>query len=187
MNARLHQAQMLVARLSPREQRLVAIFGGLLGVVLIWSLVISPFLGGRAAMQREITGLRSELGELEGLARQIRQLQSDAPSGRKGGATARATADFSLLSFVEKAAAASLRPESIASMSPGRRALDGGRQETTVELKLSSATLGELVALLRAIETEASPVYVKQFSVRKRYDDASRFDVTLVTAATLPA
>jgi type II secretory pathway component PulM len=184
MNARIHQAQLLVARLSPREQRLVAIFGSLLGAVALWSLVLSPFLGGRESMHREIDGLRHELADLDGLARQIRQLQSDAP---KGGASVKPTADFSVLAFVEKAAGASLRPESIASMSPARRTLDAGRIESTVELKLSSVTLAEVVALLRAVEGEKSPVYIKQFSVKKRYDDASRFDVTLVTAATLPA
>jgi type II secretory pathway component PulM len=182
MNALLHQMQVLLARLSPREQRLVASFGGLLAVVLAWSLVVSPFLGGRARVRQEIDGLRGELSEIASLARQIQQSNAETP---KGGAPTRPAADFSVLAFVEKAAGASLRPESIASMSPARRPLDGGRQESTVELKLSGVSLGEIVALLRAVEGERSPVYVKQFSVKKRYDDASRFDVTLVTAATL--
>ncbi len=183
MNVAIHQVQVLVARLSPREQRLVAVFGGLLGVVFAWTLVVSPFLGGRERMRHEIDGMRSELSDLEDLSRQIRQTEAEMP---KGEAAAKPSADFSLLAFVEKAAGASLRPESISSMSPSRRALDGGRQESTVELKLSAISLGEIVALLHAIEGERSPVYVKQFSVKKRYDDASRFDVTLVTAATLP-
>lgn len=184
MNAGMHQAQVFLARLSPREQRLVAIFAALLAAAMAWSFVLSPFLGGRERVRQEIDGLRGELSELEGLAREIRQLQADAP---KGGGPVKAAADFSLLAFVEKAAGASLRPESIASMSPARRALDGGRQENTVELKLSSVSLGEVVALLRGIEGERSPVYIKQFAVRKRYDDSSRFDVTLVTATTAPA
>ena len=184
MNARLHQVQVLIARLSPREQRLVAIFAGLIGTVLAWSLVISPFLGGRDNMRRDIDGLRGELSELEGLATQIRLTETDAP---KDGTSVKPAANFSVLAFVEKAAGASLRPESIGSMAPSRRALDAGRQESTVELKLSGATLGEVVALLRAIEGERSPVYIKQFFVKKRYDDPSRFDVTLVAAATLPA
>lgn len=184
MNARLHQAQVLIARLSPREQRLVAIFAGLLGTVLAWSLVLSPFLNGRDEMRREIDGLRGELSELGGIAAQIRVTEADAP---KDGAGLKPAADFSLLSFVEKAAGASLRPESIGSMTPSRRALDAGRQESSVELKASGVTLGEVVALLRAIEGERSPVYIKQFFVKKRYDDPSRFDVTLLAAATLPA
>ena len=183
MNAAIHQLQLLLARLSPREQRLVALFGGLLAIVLAWTLVVSPFLGGRDRIRREIDVLRGELTEIDGLAEQIRQSAADAP---KGGAPVKPPADFSVLAFVEKAAGASLRPESIASMTPARRPLDGGRQESTVEMKLSAVTLGEAVALLHAIEGERSPVYVKQFSVKKRYDDASRFDVNLVAAATLP-
>jgi len=180
MNARLHQAELLLARLSPREQRLVAVFGGLLAIALFWSLVLSPFLGGREKVHHDIDGLRTELADLDRLARQIHDLQADQP---KGGAPTKAAPDFSLLGFVEKATGASLRPESVASMVPAKRAIEGGRQESTVDLKLSSVTLGEVVALLHAIEGEASPVYVKQFSVKKRYDDASRFDVSLVTAA----
>lgn len=183
MNTGLHQVQVMIARLSPREQKLVAVFGGLLAVTFVWSAVISPFLGGRDTMRREIATLRSELGELDMLAKQVKQLQADRPAGAS---PVKATADFSLLGFIEKAAGAALRPESIASMTPARRALDGGRQESTVELKLNAVSLGELVALLRAVEGEASPVRVKQFSVKRRYDDSSRFDVTLVTAATLP-
>lgn len=184
MNVALHQVQVMLARLSPREQRLVAIFGGLLAITLAWSLVVAPFLGGRESIRKEIDGLKSELTSLDALARQIRSTEAAAPKKREAVA---ATADFSVLGFVEKAAGASLRPESIGSMTPTRRPLDGGRNESTVELKVSGATLGEVVALLRAIEGEASPVYVKQFSVKKRYDDASRFDVTLIAAATLPS
>lgn len=183
MNAVVHQLQLLLARLSPREQRLVAVFAGLAAVVMAWSLVVSPFLGGRERMRHEIDGLHAELSDLEGLAQQIHQVEADAP---KGSAPAKPPADFSVLAFVQKAAGASLRPESIASMTPSRRPLDGGRQESTVELKLSGVTLGEAVALLQAIEAESSPVYVKQFSVKKRYDDASRFDLDLLAAATLP-
>lgn len=178
-----HQLQMLLARLSPREQRLVGVFGALIAILFVWSFVITPFLDGRESLRKEIATLRGELGQLDSLAKQIRSAEADAP---KGGSGVKATADFSVLGFVEKAAGASLRPESISSMSPSRRALDGGRQESTVELKLSAVSLGEVVALLQAVEGERSPVYVRQFSVKKRYDDASRFDVTLVAGATLP-
>jgi type II secretory pathway component PulM len=179
-----HQAQLLLARLSPREQRLVAIFGSLLAVVMAWSFVVSPFLGGRDSVRRDIATLRGELGDLETLARQIHASETDMP---KTGAPAAAAADFSVLAFVQKATGATLRAESVASMSPARRALDPGHQESSVELKLSSVTLGEIVALLRAIEGEQSPVYVKQFSVKKRYDDASHFDASLTAAAVLPS
>ncbi len=184
MKQLLRQLQHILVRLSPREQRLIAVLGALFAVVLVWSLALGPFLDGRSGMQREIDSLAGELADLDSLARRIQEVARDAPKGaaKKAGAGA----DFSLLGFVEKAAAATLRPESIASMSPSRRPLDGGRQEASVELKLSAVALDEVVALLRAVEGDESPVYVRQFSIKKRYDDPSQFDITLVTAASLP-
>ena len=184
MNQLLRQLQHLVARLSPREQRLIAVFGSLVVVALAWSLILAPILDGRDGMRREIDGLAGELAELDSLAHRIREVARDAPKGASKKVVAEA--DFSLLGFVEKAAAATLRPESIASMSPSRRPLEGGRQENSVELKLSAVALDEVVALLRAVEGEKSPVYVRQFTIKKRYDDPSQFDLTLVTAASLP-
>ncbi|HYC57562.1 MAG TPA: type II secretion system protein GspM [Candidatus Binatia bacterium] len=179
MRQLLHSLGLMVSRLSPREQRLLAIFGGLLAVVALWSFVIAPVLGGRERIAGEIATLSEDLADLEKLARQIRSAQAGASD--KPRAT-ESEAGFSLLAFVDKAARASLRSESIAAMSPGQRALDQGRQESTVELRLSSVTLPEVVELLRSIESEEGAVYVKQFQVKKRYDDPSRFDASLVTA-----
>lgn len=182
MNALLQQIRTALARLSPREQRLVAVFGVLLAGAFAWSAVLAPFLDGRERVRRELDALRAELPELDALAQKIRRSEKEAPGD---GAPAATPADFSVLAFVEKAAGSSIRPESIASMSPSQRPLDGGRRESTVEMKLAGVALGEVIALLRAIEDEASPVYVRQFTVKKRYDDPSRFDVSLVAAATL--
>ncbi|HYB97973.1 MAG TPA: type II secretion system protein GspM [Candidatus Limnocylindrales bacterium] len=175
----LHQIELALSRLSPREQRLVAIFGGLLAVVVVWSFLLAPVLAGRQQLAEEIVTLSEDLADLEKLSRQIRAAQAG------GAAKARPTesdAGFSLLAFVDKAARASLRAESIAAMSPGQRALDQGRQESMVELRLSAVTLPEIVELLRSIEDDDSAVYVKQFHMKKRYEDPSQFDVTLVTA-----
>ena len=91
MNAAVHQVQVLLARLSPREQRLVALFGSLLACVLAWSLLLSPLLSGPDRIRHEIDGLRGEVGELESLARQLRQVEVDLP---KGGAAPKIAADF---------------------------------------------------------------------------------------------
>ncbi|MBI5504895.1 MAG: type II secretion system protein M [Deltaproteobacteria bacterium] len=174
------QAAALLARLSPREQRLVSVFTALLALTLLWTGLVSPLLAGRGRIAAEIKGLENDLAALGDLGRKIH-----AAEGNLAGADRSADAEkgFSLLAFVDKAATASLRRESVASMSPGRRPLDGGREESTVELKLSAVTLPEIVALLRDVEGGKSPVYVKHLSIKKRYEDASQFDVTLVTAA----
>ncbi len=174
------QAAALLARLSPREQRLVSIFTVLLMIALLWSGLVSPLLAGRGRISAEIAGLNGDLAALGDLGKKIHTAEGNLAGAAK---TAEGDKGFSLLAFVDKAATASLRRESVASMSPGHRQLDGGREESTVELKLSSVTLPEVVALLRDVESGKAPVYVKQLSIKKRYEDASQFDVTLITAA----
>ena len=183
MKELMHQARVLLARLNPREQRLVAVFGVLLAAVLGWNAVLGPFLGGRETLAHQIDGLKAELASLESLARQIRERQATAAQGASAAAPG---ADFSLLGFVEKAAGEALRAESIASMTPARRPLEAGRVESTVEVKLTAVSYGEAVAFLQALEEGASPVFVKQFALKKRYDDASHFDLGLVAAVNLP-
>lgn len=180
MRRLLEQIAALLARLSPREQRLVSIFTLLLAATLLWMGVISPVLDGRRRMAAEIEGLRGDLAALADLGKKIHAAEGNLAGAAKGGD---AEKGFSLLAFVDKAATSSLRRESVASMSPARRPLEGGREETTVELKLSAVTLPEIVALLRDVEGGKAPVYVKHLSIKKRYEDASQFDVTLVTAA----
>jgi len=176
----LDQAAALLTRLSPREQRLVSVFTVLLALVLLWTGVVSPVLGGRGRIAAEIEGLSGDLAALGDLAKKIQAAETNSGAAAR---TGDADKTFSLLAFVDKAATASLRRESVASMSPGKRALEGGREESTVDLKLSAVTLPEIVAMLREVETGKGPVYVKHLSIKKRYEDASQFDVTLVTAA----
>ena len=61
--------------------------------------------------------------------------------------------------------------------------LIGGLEESSVELRLTSVGLPEIVALLEQIEATTEPVYVKRVELKRRYDDRARFDATIVTAA----
>ncbi len=181
MNEQFRRLSAVLARLSPREQRLVGIFAAWFAAVLCYNLIIEPLAGGRRRLESEITSLRRDIGTMATLASRI----SVAESG-KAGRTAKRSAlskDFSLFSFVDKVTAASLRPESVASMNPSRRELDDGSVESIVELKLSQVSLAEVVAMLRGMQEAAQPVFVKRFDMKKRYDDRNRFDIVVVTAA----
>ena len=179
MSQLLRQLRALAARLNPREQKLVATFGLLLLGTLLYLGVIGPVVSGRARLERSIANLRSDLQVMEGVGRQIERLQA------RGGSTAgspEGDAGFSLFSFVDRVTASSISADSIDSMNPSRREVKTGVEEVSVELRLSRVTLGSVVNLLRGVEESAKPVYVKQMELKRRYDDRSRFDVTLVVA-----
>ncbi len=182
MNELLRKLGAILARLSPREQRLLAILGTIVAAVVAYSLVIQPLTAGRRRIEAEIASLRRDLAEMKILAGQIRVAQSGA-TARKPGAEKDAK-NFSLFSFMDKATAAAVSAESVASMNPSRRELEDGTLESTVEIKLSQVSLAEIVALLKRIENAERPIDVRRLDMKKRYDDRDRFDLVLL-AATL--
>ncbi len=175
----LHPASAVFARLSRREQRLVALFAGVVATSALYLFLIEPLVQARARMQDRVEALRDDLPEVAAIRRRIAQLERTVGRGERS-----AAANFSLFSFVDKAATSSVSRESVASMNPSRHPTRDGFEETSVELRLTAVTLPELARLLREIEEGGQTVYIKRLELKRRYDDKSRFDAVLV-AGTL--
>jgi hypothetical protein len=65
-------------------------------------------------------------------------------------------------------------------MNPSRRKVREGEEETLVEVRLSAVPLPEIVGLLRNVEQATEPVYVRRVELKRRYDDKTLFDATIV-------
>ncbi len=180
MKERLRSAAALAGRLSAREQALLAVFALLVGAVVVARGIVAPALAVRNGLERRAVALSRDLDEIARLAARIenleRQVQAKGATGKEG-------KGFSLFAFVEKATARSVRREAVSSMNPSRRTLPDGREESLVEVALSGSPLAEIVALLREIERSGKPAYVKRLELKRRYDDHSRFDATIVVGA----
>ena len=169
-----------LARLNPRERRLVLLLGTVALIGGVYVMVIEPYQESRHRAQRRIETLSRDLGAMESLAAKIRTLEAATAKVESTGATA---AGFSLFSFVDKATQAAISRDAVASMNPAKRPVRGGLEESSVELRLTSVGQTEIVALLEQIEATPEPVYVKRVELKRRYDDRARFDATIVTAA----
>ena len=185
MNAYLQQALHAVVaaftRLSPREQRLVGALAGLLVVAGVYVFVVEPAVLGRRRLESRIETLTADLAEMRRLAARIDRLETVLGNTQSGDRTAEA--EFSLFSFMDKAATATVNPDSVAAMNPSRRQVREGLAESAVELRLSTVSLREIVGLLRKIERSPQPVYVKRIELKRRYDDRTRFDAVIVTGS----
>lgn len=175
-----HAISVAIGRLSPREQRLVAILGILTAVAALYVGVVEPVVDARGRTEKRIAQLSSDLTTMDALARRIASLE---PQVRLDSDAAAADADFSLFSFMDRATSASVDPDAIASMNPARHQVREGIEESTVELRLTTVSLSEVVGLLRKIELAEHPVYVKKVELKRRYDDHTRFDVILIAGA----
>ncbi len=169
-----------LARLNPRERRLVSVLGAVTLVGGVYIMIVEPYQESRHRARRRIETLSRDLGAMESLAAKIRALEATPAQVESSEATA---AGFSLFSFVDKATQAAISRDAVASMNPAKRPVRGGLEESSVELRLTSVGLPEIVALLEQIEATTEPVYVKRVELKRRYDDRARFDATIVTAA----
>jgi type II secretory pathway component PulM len=172
-----HAAIAAVSRLRARERRLVAAFATLLLLSVIFFGVIEPIANGRSQLEKRIATLVEELDVIKGSAARVTELERIA--SRKGESTT-TPVDFSLFTFVDKAASANVTAGAVSAMNPSRRRVRDGEEESLVEVRLSAVPLTEIVSFLRAIEGANTPVFLRRVDFKRRYDDHSRFDVNVV-------
>jgi len=168
-----------LARLSPREQRLIGGFLALLTAAALYLGVVEPLLQGRIHLEQRIVTLSDDIVAMRVSGARVADLERSL--GRLEN-NRKPTKDFSLFSFVDKSASTTVTPGAIAAMNPSRRRVREGEEESLVEVRLSSVPLTEVVGFLRKIEQASEPVYVKRVDMKRRYDDKTRFDATIVAA-----
>ena len=181
MNETLRQLPHALAaafgRLSKREQRLITAFAALLAGAIVYVGILEPIVAGRARMEQRIVTLVDDIDSMKRTAARIAELERELGSAEAAAVT---PADFSLFSFIDKAASATVTPGSVAAMNPSRRKVRDGEEESLVEVRLSSVPLPEIIGFLRNIEQATEPVYVRRVELKRRYDDKTRFDATIV-------
>jgi len=177
MNAMLRERW---AGLAARERLVVAGGTVVAAVSLIFVFIVDPMLERRELLDRQI--LRKQRAVLE-----LTALGSDYAAARsrlarinqrieEGGG------EFSLLPFLEDAAAAAEVRDRIVSMQPQPTQPAQGYQETAVELRLDAVSLPRLLSLLVALETSPHLVQVKRLQLKPRFDASHLLDATLLVS-----
>jgi len=95
-----HAISVAIGRLSPREQRLVAVLGVLMALAILYVGMIEPIVGARGRTEKRITQLSNDIAEMSTLAKRIALLE---PQVGADADTATTDADFSLFSFMDRA------------------------------------------------------------------------------------
>jgi general secretion pathway protein M len=87
--------------------------------------------------------------------------------------------NFTLFSFLEKAAGDAGVMDNIKSMKPSASTGKGPFKESLVEMKLERITLGQMVGYLRLIESPETLVSVKRISIQANKKETQFLDVIL--------
>jgi len=163
--------------LATRERTIVAIGVVIVVASLLFLLVVDPLLARIDKLERQAVRKAKERGELSVLAAQyaakqarVAKLEQRLPP---------AEGQFSLLAFMEEAAASVQIRDRIVSMQPQQPTTLQGYQETSVDLRLDGVQLPQLLALLVALEQAPYDVQVRHLQVKPKYDNPVNLDATL--------
>ena len=140
--------------------------GVFIAVFLVCRLVVFPVIDKRERLQRALASGSHDLAQIESLAVEYKRIQQQSSAARVQMAARKK--GFTLFSFLEKMAGATSLKDRIAYMKPSDSAPKNSPFKiSTVEMKLQSITLEQLVDYLYRIETSDNAVQVKRISIVK--------------------
>ena len=162
-------------RINPRERRTLMVAGCFLVALLIYLLIVSPYLKAMEVMDRQIVRKSEELKEVLALQQDYFQLKEKTKMLEN---MVRSTPGFSLLSFLENLATRNQIKNQIAYMKPVTAASSERYRESSVEMKIENITLKQLIDYLYGIEQSRESIRVKRLNIVKK-KETDLLDVTL--------
>ena len=163
--------------LAARERMIMMIGGAVVVTSLLFLLLVDPLLARIDKLERQILRKSKERVELAALAAEyaakqarVVKLEQRLPNGE---------GQFSLLAFMEEAAASVQIRDRIAGMQPQQGTTQHGYQETAVDLRLDGIQLPQLLALLVALDQAPYDVQVHHLQLKPKYDNPVNLDATL--------
>jgi hypothetical protein len=149
-------------------------------VSLLFVLAVDPMLDRREILDRQIARKQRAVGELVQLGAEcaaararLTQIEQRIEDGK---------GKFSLLPYLEEAAAGAQVRDRIVSMQPQPTQPAQGYKETAVELRLDGVQFPPLLALLVSLESSPYLVQVKRLQVKPRFDAVHLLEATLLVS-----
>lgn len=164
-------------KLAQREKRLIAVAAGVVAVAFLIQVLVMPVLENRRRLQRGITAKQEALQTMTALSTEYRMYKSDALSTEQQ--LAERQKNFTLFSYLEKAAGSDDIKSHIKYMKPSESIGKGPFKESLVEMKLEQVSLAQLIGYLQKIESPTDLVSIRRLSLQTNKAESSYLDAVL--------
>jgi general secretion pathway protein M len=164
-------------QLAKREKYFIALAVTAIVLALVIELIIAPFFEKRERLQSNLAVKQSNLQEMIALRQEYMALQKD--SNTLAQRLAGRPKNFTLFSYLEKAAGDAGIKDNIKYMKPSASTGKGSFKESLVEMKLEHITLGQMVGYLKLIESPDQLVSIKRISIQSNTKETSYLDAIL--------
>jgi general secretion pathway protein M len=167
-------------RLAFREKVVLGLGALAGGMLLAYTLIITPYSEKMRVLDRRIAQKTVELKEISALSheyleikRRMEELKEKA--GKRG-------KSFPLFSHLESLATKTRIKGNIASMKPQSTPLGEHYKESSVAVKLENITTKQLVDYLLRIENSEAFLRIKRLHLKKRNDNPQYLDATFIVS-----
>ena len=164
-------------KLAQREKNFIAAAACIVVAALLFQLVVSPVIDNRRRMRRGIEAKREALRTIATLSGEYTRFQEDA-LGTKQRLAGRQK-NFTLFSYLEKAAGEAAVKKHIKYMKPSASTVRGPFKESLVEMKLEKVTLQQLTGYLQKVESPQDIVSIRRISVQSGKGEDGYLDAVL--------
>ena len=164
-------------QLAKREKYLITLAVIVIVAAVMLQFGLMPFLEKKEQYDNNVTVKQNNLQQMVALREQylLLEQESDVLVQR----LAQGPKNFTLFSFLEKAAGDAGVKNNIKSMKPSAATGKGPFQESLVEMKLERITLGQMVGYLQLIESPENLVSIKRISIQSNKKETQFLDVVL--------
>ena len=164
-------------QLAKREKYLIALAVIVIVFAVVIQLAVMPFLEKREQLRSGVAGKQNSLQQMAALRQEYLLLQQD--SNTLAQRLTNREKNFTLFSFLEKAAGDAGVKEHIKYMKPSASAGTGPFKESLVEMKLERITLVQMVGYLKLIESPDKLVGIKRISIQANKKETQFLDAIL--------
>lgn len=161
---------------EPREKILLQVFGGILAIFLAYSLIYSPIVALSGGLDDRVATRRQDLIDVRAMMRSYYRLDAGLTTSEKRTVPGK---NFSLFSALEQSLTDSVGREKIGSISPASHEVPGGFIQYTVDVKLTSLDLTQIVDTLYSVQALTVPITVSNLQIQEHQQDSHSYDVDL--------
>lgn len=163
--------------LAPRERAMLA--GGMMILLaaLVFLLVVDPLLDRLDRAERQTARKQKELQELAQVGAEYTTLNARLATLEQR--LPPSDGRFSVLAFLEDAAAAAQVRDRISAMQPQTPTVTHGYQETAVDVRLTGVQLPQLLNFLAGLEQAPYDTQVPHLQIKPQFDNPVLLDANL--------
>jgi type II secretory pathway component PulM len=171
--------------LTQREKQFIAAGAVLFGLIVIFQVFAKPAISRVRTLKRVVSDKRQLLGELRAKSNQFKTILRELEKVRLE--MERQPEERKILSFVERIQKDSGLMQKVVYMKPSTMTVNDIYERITIEIKLQSITLAQLIQFLLKIEASELTIGIRTLEIKRGLRDSSLLETTvqLVSLSTI--